>query len=158
MGGIDGKRGLAPTAIGTGWGSTLDLNRRTGPQSAEQVAEQFESILVQQMLQSMRSASGGSGLLDGPGEDMARNLLDESLSASVARAGGLGLAKSLLASFDGAPPSSGQDTQTSQVTDTVTEPSSSPEKLPKTSVPRANAGPEQLHSAAWTVGKDGKAP
>ena len=159
MGGIDGKRGLAPTAIGTGWGSTLDLNRRTGPQSAQQVAEQFESILVQQMLQSMRAASGDSDPLGGgPGSELARNLLDESLSASVARAGGLGLAKSLLKSFNGAPPSGQDHPETPTATDPVTNPSSSPAAMPKTLVPRASVGPEHHFSAAWTVGKDGKAP
>ena len=158
MGGIDGKRGLASTAIGTGWGSTLDLNRRVGPQSPEQVAEQFESILVQQMLQSMRSASGESELWGGPGAEMARNLLDETLSASVAHAGGLGLARALLGSFHGVPPTAPDATPTPQATDPVTNPSSSPRNLPKTSVPRANVGPEHHFAAAMTVGKDGKAP
>ncbi|MBK7972670.1 MAG: rod-binding protein [Deltaproteobacteria bacterium] len=161
MGGTDGigdRRGLAPSAIGTGWGSTLDLNRRAGPQDAAHVAEQFESILVQQMLESMRAASGDSELFDGPGSELARNLLDETLSASVARAGGLGLAKSLLRSFNGEPPSARNHDESQDTVNAATDPSSSPADMPKTSVPRANVSPEQRFSAAWTVGKDGKSP
>lgn len=68
-----------------------DLKNPT-PESAKAVAQQFESLFVQQMLQSMRAASPGDSLFGGGGEGQYRDLLDKQLSMTVSQGRGLGLA------------------------------------------------------------------
>jgi flagellar protein FlgJ len=54
----------------------------------------FESILISQMLKSMRQTLTTSGLTGGGlGKDMYTSLFDQELSQSLAKRGGLGLGK-----------------------------------------------------------------
>jgi flagellar protein FlgJ len=54
----------------------------------------FESILISQMLKSMRQTMTTSGLMGGGlGKDMYISLFDQELSQSLAKRGGLGLGK-----------------------------------------------------------------
>jgi peptidoglycan hydrolase FlgJ len=68
------------------------------PRAAEirQAAQEFESLVLQQMLRTMRQASSlGGGFLQGSGERVYRDLMDEELARVLARGGGLGLADML---------------------------------------------------------------
>lgn len=54
----------------------------------------FESILISQLLKSMRQTMTTSGLMgSGSGKDMYISLFDQELSQSLAKRGGLGLGK-----------------------------------------------------------------
>jgi len=63
--------------------------------TAKEVARQFESLFVQQMLKSMRAATPGDQLFGGPAEEQYRDLLDRQLSVSLARGEGIGLAPAI---------------------------------------------------------------
>ena len=58
----------------------------------DQVAKQFESLLMGQMLKSMRQASLGEGILDNDKSLFYRDLFDQQLAQQLASSGGLGLA------------------------------------------------------------------
>lgn len=61
--------------------------------SLDEVARQFESLFVQQMLKSMRQASlGGEGLMDSEQSLFYRDMYDQQLSLHLAESGGMGLA------------------------------------------------------------------
>lgn len=68
-----------------------DLKSPT-PETAREVARQFESLFVAQMLKSMRAATPGDALLGGAGESQYRQLMDTQLAQEVSRGRGLGLA------------------------------------------------------------------
>ena len=86
--------GLAadPKALG-------DLKRRAveDPQGAlEAVARQFEALLLDIMMKSMRSAAPGESLLDNEGSRLFTSLLDQEFSRKLSEQGGLGLADLLV--------------------------------------------------------------
>jgi flagellar protein FlgJ len=60
-----------------------------------QVAQDFEALVVSRMLASMRRA-GGKTLLEGQGERLYREMMDDELGRVLARGGGLGLADVLV--------------------------------------------------------------
>lgn len=60
--------------------------------SLDQVARQFESLFVQQMLKSMRQAGLGEGLMDSEQSLFYRDMYDQQLSIQLAESGGIGLA------------------------------------------------------------------
>lgn len=60
--------------------------------SLDQVARQFESLFVQQMLKSMRQAGLGEGLMDSEQSLFYRDMYDQQLAIHLAESGGIGLA------------------------------------------------------------------
>lgn len=68
-----------------------DLKNPT-PESAREVAQQFEALFVQTMLKSMRAAMPGDALVGGQQEAQYQDLLDRQLSANMAQSRGFGLA------------------------------------------------------------------
>ena len=58
-------------------------------------AQQFEALFIQMMMKSMRDASFGDSLFDGPGMSMYRDLMDKEMSLDLAKNGGIGLADSI---------------------------------------------------------------
>lgn len=80
-----------PPVLNTGAEVDSEVGR---PRDIRQAAEQFEALLVSQMLKSMHSADGSGWL--GTGEDEAgsamADLAEEHLSQLLAAQGGLGLA------------------------------------------------------------------
>lgn len=75
-----------------------------------QVARQFESLFMQQLLKSMRDAMPRSGMFDGPGADLYTGMLDQQLAQTVAgRPGGLAevLERQLARFVPGVDPSGG---------------------------------------------------
>ena len=76
-----------------------DLKRRAveDPQGAlEAVARQFEALLLDIMMKSMRSAAPGESLLDNEGSRLFTSLLDQEFSRKLSEQGGLGLADLLV--------------------------------------------------------------
>ena len=76
------------------------INQKTAAQeraALKRVAVEFESLLLNELLKSMRSAES---MIVGdeeksPGSDLHREMMDEQLARAMARGGGLGLAKML---------------------------------------------------------------
>ncbi len=76
-----------------------DLKRRAAedPEGAlKLVATQFEALLLDIMMKSMRSAAPGESLLDNEGSRLFTSLLDQELSRKQSEQGGLGLADLLV--------------------------------------------------------------
>ncbi|WP_051710127.1 flagellar assembly peptidoglycan hydrolase FlgJ [Andreprevotia chitinilytica] len=72
------------------------LAKQSPDKAARAAAQQFESLLMQQMLSSMRAASPASDLLDSSASKMFRGLQDQQLSTSWSQNGGVGLADSIV--------------------------------------------------------------
>ena len=70
---------------------------RQNPNAAlEEVAAQFESIFLQQMLKSMRDATVKSDLFDSSQMDTYQSMADQQLAVSLAENGGIGLARMMV--------------------------------------------------------------
>ncbi|HXK56008.1 MAG TPA: rod-binding protein, partial [Gammaproteobacteria bacterium] len=68
--------------------------------STAEVARQFESLLIGQMMKSMRQASLGEGILDNDQSLFYRDLLDQQLSLHLSENGGIGLAAAIQRQLD----------------------------------------------------------
>ena len=69
----------------------------------DEVARQFESLFLQQMLKSMRQASFGDPIFgDNPGTDMFRDLFDQQVAGDISAGRGIGLADLLVRQLGGA--------------------------------------------------------
>jgi len=61
--------------------------------ATKKVAQQFEGVLVSEMLNDMFQGVGTGGMFGGgPGEEMFRSLMIDEYGKQIARQGGLGLA------------------------------------------------------------------
>ena len=71
------------------------LNSQNRDQEIQKVGSEFESLFLAQLLKSMRKTVPKSGFLGGGGwiEDFYWDMFDQGLSQSIARGGGIGLAK-----------------------------------------------------------------
>lgn len=67
-----------------------------------EVAQQFESLLLQQMLKSMRQASSGEGLMESDQSLFYREMYDQQLAIHLAENGGIGLSKIIQRQLGGA--------------------------------------------------------
>lgn len=65
------------------------------PDASRDVLKKFEALFIDQMLQAMRKASFKSDLFDSEGMKTYESMFDKEISEELARAGGLGLTKSL---------------------------------------------------------------
>ncbi len=78
--------------------------RRQDPAQVRQAAEQFEALLIGQMMRSAREAGGGGWL---GSEDQAAQtmgeLAEQHLSQVIAAGGGFGLARLIRQGLDGPP-------------------------------------------------------
>lgn len=86
---------LSSTGVYTDFSGLAELKARAGRDaqgSLDQVARQFESLFLHQMLKSMRQASLGEGILDSDQSLFYRDMFDQQLSLHLAEKGGLGLA------------------------------------------------------------------
>ena len=62
----------------------------------------FESIFINYMLKSMRTAISEDGIFENNNESrIIRSMFDENLAATMAKGGGMGLGKMLFNSFKG---------------------------------------------------------
>lgn len=97
----------APIATDPSDISRLRVMQRSDPDAAiRAVAQEFETLLAQQMLQAMRNVSFGD---DGSGAHAGtyRQMLDGQLARSLTQGRGLGLADQLVAQLRGAPAQAG---------------------------------------------------
>jgi flagellar protein FlgJ len=74
---------------------------RPSDETLKQVASQFEALFMQMMLKSMREASLGDELFDGEQTEFYRDLYDQQLSVTLAKAHGLGLSDMLVRQLGG---------------------------------------------------------
>ena len=72
-----------------------NTNSSKGDDAPKAVLKKFESLFIDQMLQAMRKATFKSGLFDSNGMKTYESMFDKEISEELARAGGLGLTKSL---------------------------------------------------------------
>ncbi len=84
--------------------------QQKSPAAMREAARQFEAMLVQMMLKSMRAAKLGDGIADNDQSAMYQELYDKQLSLELTRQRGLGLAEMIMKQIGGnsasAPPSS----------------------------------------------------
>ena len=77
--------------------TTLRAEATKNPSAAlEEVAAQFESIFLQQMLKSMRDATVKSDLFDSSQMDTYQSMADQQLAVQFAEQGGIGLARMMV--------------------------------------------------------------
>ena len=72
-----------------------NTNSSKGDDAPKAVLKKFESLFIDQMLQAMRKATFKSGLFESNGMKTYESMFDKEISEELARAGGLGLTKSL---------------------------------------------------------------
>lgn len=75
--------------------------RDNSPEAAKEVGRQFEALLVQMMLKSMRAAGFGDALFDSDATRLHRDLFDQQLALSFSRRGELGIASLIERSIAG---------------------------------------------------------
>ena len=76
--------------------SQLKAKSQSSPDdSVREVAEQFESLFTNMMLQAMRKATQKSGLLDSQATDTYQQLFDQEVALSLSRNGSLGIADAI---------------------------------------------------------------
>ena len=68
----------------------------------DEVARQFESLLLQQMLKSMREASSGEDLMESDQSLFYREMYDQQLAIHLAESGGIGLSNVIQRQLGGA--------------------------------------------------------
>lgn len=92
VGGLRQTRpGTVPPGSGASLVSTADAT------SIRQAAQEFEAIVLGQMLKTMRQASAqGPVALTGMSQKLYRDLMDDELAKAVSRSGGVGLADTLV--------------------------------------------------------------
>jgi flagellar protein FlgJ len=71
------------------------------PEAIRETARQFEALFVQNMLKSMREASGGDGLFDSEQSNFYRDIHDRQLALEMVKGRGLGIADILVKSLGG---------------------------------------------------------
>ena len=77
--------------------TALRADAAKNPNAAlEEVAAQFESIFLQQMLKSMRDATVKSDLFDSSQIDTYQSMADQQLAINLAENGGIGLARMMV--------------------------------------------------------------
>tara|TARA_B100000989_G_scaffold204815_1_gene155047 strand:- start:182 stop:499 length:318 start_codon:yes stop_codon:yes gene_type:complete len=67
--------------------------------SLEEVAQEFESIFINQMLKSARSAKLADGLMDNDALETYQGLLDQEYSKMIAKKHNFGIAEGLIRQF-----------------------------------------------------------
>ena len=95
---------IPDASIYTDFSGLADLKRQAredSPEAIRSVARQFEALFIQMMLKSMREASLGDSLLDGPDMEKYTSLYDQQLALELARGRGLGFSNSLVEQLGG---------------------------------------------------------
>ncbi len=100
MEGIGLSNPVVPTDLA---GDLLVLSRKSESEaSAEQAAKDFESVLINKLLDEMRKTIPDSGLFDSAASEQMEGIFWFYLAQEVANKGGLGLWKELAAKISGA--------------------------------------------------------
>ena len=72
--------------------STPAVAKKDSPEKIQDAAKQFESLLMQQLLHSMREGSGWLGTGDDAAGSTAADFAEQQFAAALSSGGGLGLA------------------------------------------------------------------
>jgi flagellar protein FlgJ len=80
----------------TGLGDLRRRAHREDPAALAEVAVQFEALFIGMMLDSARSATLGSGILDGDETEQYLSLMDRQVALELAKSGGFGFAEMLV--------------------------------------------------------------
>jgi peptidoglycan hydrolase FlgJ len=82
--------------------ATYNLKPKSEKSKLEKASMDFEALLIQQMLKSMRDASSESeGILPKSNEEsLMTEMLDEEIAKEIASKSGIGVSKVLLSQFD----------------------------------------------------------
>lgn len=72
-----------------------------GRELSHEMAQEFESLMLSQLIKQMRQSSGGEGLFPGDKSDTYGGMFDMMIGKHLAESGGFGLADQLASSFDG---------------------------------------------------------
>lgn len=91
------------TSVYTDFSGLAELKVRAGRDTAgtaTEVARQFESLLMGQMLKSMRQASLAEGILDNDQSRFYQEMFDQQLSLHLVERGGMGLAAAIERQLD----------------------------------------------------------
>ena len=97
--------------------TALRADAAKNPNAAlEEVAAQFESIFLQQMLKAMRDATVKSDLFDSSQMDTYQSMADQQLAVNLAENGGIGLARMMVEQMQskGYVPEAAQASETSK--------------------------------------------
>ena len=80
---------------------TLSSNNKklSNKMTLNEVAQEFESLFVNQMLKSARSAKLGDGLLDNEAYNTYQSMLDQEYSKTLAKNHNFGIAEGLIRQF-----------------------------------------------------------
>lgn len=71
------------------------------PEDVKKAAREFEALFINNLFKVMRESVPKGGLLDGGrGEEIYTSMLDEALSAELAKRGGIGLANIVLKQWE----------------------------------------------------------
>jgi flagellar protein FlgJ len=85
--------GIAPSSVDfTALERLRGAASKMSPGALREAAGQFEALLVQSMLKSMRSVSFSNGLFESSDTGMYRDMLDQQLALEMSRGRGIGLA------------------------------------------------------------------
>jgi flagellar protein FlgJ len=91
---------MLPEAIGPAGGAprcTAAARRPDSPARLREAAQQFESLLLAQMLKSMRAGDGWLGTGEDASASSAVEMAEEQFAQALARNGGLGLTQTIVA-------------------------------------------------------------
>ncbi len=76
-----------------------DKQKLSNDMTLDQVAQEFESLFVNQMLKSARSAKLAEGILDSEAHSTYQSLLDQEYSKTLAKNHNFGIAEGLVRQF-----------------------------------------------------------
>ena len=98
-------RAAPPAPADSSAGPSAKARKPSTPQQIQNAAKQFESLLISQMMKSMRE--GGSGGWMGGGEDKAGSTAveyaEEAFAQALASSGGLGLSRLIVKGLESKP-------------------------------------------------------
>src|SRR5262249_30712713 len=143
-----------------GWPSGVDAENQSSSgdverQKIKQLAQEFEALLMTQMLREMRRTTMFDDENRGFGSETMTDTVDVELGSALSRAGGFGLADVLLRAFDrrdhGAPvPPTADDLKTAPAAERDVVAPAMPEAAPE--IAKADAGPAPSSESAALPG------
>ena len=74
---------------------------KSGEPMPKRMAQEFETLMLSQLIKQMRKSSGGEGLFPGDKSDTYGGMFDMMIGKFLSESGGFGLADQLSGSFEG---------------------------------------------------------
>ena len=136
--------------------STLRAEATANPNSAiEEVAAQFESLFLQQMLKSMRDATVKSKQFDSNQIETYQSMADQQLALQLAEQGGIGLARMMVEQMQTRGYVSDTNPETKSTSMTKGQAAAEPEGLPLTARDTVAKAFELPAAKAYELRSDG---